>query len=130
MVEEGRHRRDWVGRPRSYALAWGLPTVALVAAIFMAPPAKTVIWSTALVWMGVACIANAVRCGRTHCYLTGPFFLIMAIVSVLHGSRLLWLGPNGWTWLGFAIVGGGFGLLWFLPERIWGKFAARRQSAE
>jgi hypothetical protein len=32
--------------------------------------------------MGVACIVNALRCGRVHCYLTGPFFLLMAVIAL------------------------------------------------
>ncbi len=130
MIDEGRQQRDWVGNPRSYVLAWGLPTAALIVAVFVDPTAKTVIWSAALVWMGVACIANAARCGRTHCFLTGPFFLIMAIVTVLHGSEIFWLGPSGWTWLGVTIVFGGFGLLWLLPERIWGKFMTHAKNTK
>lgn len=124
MADPETHRRkDWVGNTCGFALAWGFPTAALIVAVFMGSPARTVIWAAALAWMGAACIANAVRCGRRHCYLTGPFFLIMAGAAVLHGTRILWLGPNGWTWLGVTIVVGGYGLLWLLPERIWGKFA-------
>ena len=121
-----RQQRDWVGSPLSRFVAWGLPTAALVIAIFMPPSARTLIWSVSLPWMGVACIANATRCGRTHCYFTGPFFLIMAVAVVLHGSDILWLGANGWIWLGSTIVVGGYGALWLLPERIWGKFAGHR----
>jgi hypothetical protein len=80
--------------------------------------------------MGVTCIANATRCGRTHCYFTGPFFLIMAVGVVLHGSGILWLGANGWIWLGTTIVVGGYGVLWLLPERIWGKFARFSRSTK
>jgi hypothetical protein len=36
--------RDWVGDFRSYALAWGLPTVALVVTVFVSPPVRTLIW--------------------------------------------------------------------------------------
>jgi type IV secretory pathway VirB2 component (pilin) len=52
-------------------------------------------------------------------YFTGPFFLIMAVAVVLHGTGILWLGANGWIWLGITIVIGGYGVLWLLPERIW-----------
>jgi len=30
------------------------------------------LWVPAFLVMGVACLANAARCGRTHCYVTGP----------------------------------------------------------
>jgi hypothetical protein len=131
MAEDNNCRQnDWVSNYRSYALAWGFPAGALLAAVFLDPGARTVIWGAALVWMGVACIVNAARCGRTHCYFTGPFFLIMAIAVVLHGSEVFWLGPNGWMWLGVTLVVGGFGLLWILPEYIWGKFISSEGNPE
>jgi hypothetical protein len=73
-------------------------------------------------WMGLACVVNALRCGRIHCYLTGPFFLLMAVATVLHGSAKLSLGANGWWWLGLTLIFVGGGLLWYLPERMWGKY--------
>jgi len=126
MSESKPHgRRDWVGNVSSYTLAWGLPSAALVAAVFMASSTRTFVWAGALAWMGLACVANALRCGRLHCYLTGPFFLFMAVASLLHGLGILWLGPRGWLWLGLVVVVGGFGLLWYVPERHWGKYARR-----
>ncbi len=49
----------------------------------------------------------------------------MAVASLLHGLGILWLGPRGWLWPGRAAVSGGFGLLWYAPERLWGKYARR-----
>jgi hypothetical protein len=121
-------RPDWAGDHRSYALVWGLPTAALIGAIFVDPPAKTMIWTGALLLMGGACLANAHRCGRTHCYFTGPFFLIMAVVVLLHGSAAVWLGPAGWQWLGLTIAVGA-AALWWLPERLWGKFIKHGHAA-
>ena len=113
--------RDWVSDSRGFALAWGLPIAALIAAIWIAHPAKTVIWTASLVWMGAACLANARRCGRTHCFYTGPFFLVMAVVTVLHGFQIVPLGAEGWRWIGIAVGVGGGGL-WCLTERFMGKF--------
>ena len=124
-MSERSGQQDWVVDFRSRMIAWGIPTAALVAGIFIAPPAKTIIWSTALIWMGAACVLNALRCGRIHCYLTGPFFLLMAAVVLLHGFEILWLGPNGWLWLGLTLFVVGWGLLWYLPERLWGKYSTR-----
>jgi len=56
---------DWVGGTRTKLLAWGLPHAALVAGLLVMVPARTAIWIAALAWMGVACILNARRCGRT-----------------------------------------------------------------
>lgn len=36
------------------------------------------LWIPALLVMGIACLVNAKRCGRLHCYLTGPVFLVAA----------------------------------------------------
>jgi len=120
----GPARTDWVGDARSYVVAWGLPTAALAASFLIDPPARAYIWAAALAWMGVACLANAARCGRIHCYLTGPFFLAMAGAGVLHGLGIVGLGPDGWTWLAAAVAGGG-GALWWGSERLFGKFARR-----
>ena len=120
-------KRDWVSNRGSYALAWGLPTAALIIAIFLPPPAKTFVWSLSLIWMGIACVANALRCGRRHCYLTGPFFLLMAVAVLLHGTGIVSLGERGWLWLGATIAFGGYGLF-CLPDYIWGKYARMRNE--
>ena len=57
---------DWVGGTRTKPVAWWLPQAALVAGLVVAVPTRTAIWIAALAWMGVACILNAQRCGRTH----------------------------------------------------------------
>jgi hypothetical protein len=119
---------DWVNNPRQLFLVWGLPLLILVFAAFFASLAvKTWAWFAALVWMGGACLVNASRCGRRHCFFTGPFFIAMAVVAVLHGYEVIPLGPNGWWWLSLAIGTGG-GLLWYLPERRWGRYARRHNS--
>lgn len=124
-MDEASNRRqkdkDWVSRPGRYVVAWGLPMAALIVAVFLPPLARTVIGTAALLWMGAACLANAARCGRTHCYFTGPFFLILAAGVALHGFGIFWLGPDGWIWLGITIVAGAV-ILWWLPEWMWGKF--------
>jgi hypothetical protein len=62
------------------------------------------------------------RCGRLHCYFTGPFFLLMAVASLLHGFGLVSLGSLGWLWIGLVTLVGGIGLT-VVPERIWGQYA-------
>ncbi len=114
-------RHDWVSGPASYVLAWGLPSAALVAAIWAAPGLRAVAWAAALVWMGTACLVNARRCGRVHCRFTGPFFLVMAAVVALHGLGAVALGPRGWTWIGIAIALG-TAAIWILSERLWGRY--------
>ena len=114
-------RRDWVSGLASYLLAWGLPSAALVAAIWAVPGLRAVVWAAALVWMGTACLVNARRCGRVHCRFTGPFFLVMALVVALHGLGAIPLGPRGWAWIAIAIVVGN-AAIWILSERLWGRY--------
>ena len=86
---DNRSRRDWVSNRQLYTALWGVPSWALVAGIFLPPPVRAVVWTIALAWKGLACLANARQCGRTHCYFTGPFFLIMALlVSGCHLPQL------------------------------------------
>ena len=117
-----RKKVDWVSKPHTFFLFWGIPLLVLILAAFLVGEVlKTWTWIIALVWMGTACSINASRCARSHCYYTGPFFIIMALVVLLHGYRVIWLGTNGWLFLGLAI-GFGFFILWFLPEQKYGKY--------
>ena len=77
--------------------------------------------------MGIACTVNALRCGRVHCYLTGPFFLVMAFVALLYGLGILHLGRNGWNLLGLIALIGTLAL-WCLPEMLLGKYRKGRSS--
>ncbi|MGB6360970.1 MAG: hypothetical protein WBF30_19500, partial [Candidatus Acidiferrales bacterium] len=47
------------------------------------PAGRTWLWIPALVVAGGACIVNAGRCGRLHCYIAGPFLLLAALYIVL-----------------------------------------------
>ena len=52
------------------------------------------LWVPAFVVMGVGCLANAARCGRTHCYVTGPLFLLAAVYVALSAFGIVALHPN------------------------------------
>ena len=90
---------------RVFILYW-LPAIAIVVAGAPAISSgwRTVVWTVALATMGVACIVNALRCGRVHCYLTGPFFLLMALIALSYGLGILHLGGNGWNLLGLLTL--------------------------
>src|SRR5215472_19366666 len=70
---------------------------------------------------GGACSVNAFRCGRVHCYLTGPFFFLMALIASSYGLGILRLGGMGWNLLGLITLIG-TAALWYLPEMLWGKY--------
>src|SRR6266568_2038929 len=78
---------DWAHR-RIGLLLWGLPLIAILASAFgpLAPMTRGTIWALALLWAGAACITNACRSGRLHCYITGPFFVILGLASLLYGA--------------------------------------------
>jgi len=75
--------------------------------------------------MGVVCIVNALRCGRVHCYLTGPFFILIALVALSYGLDILRLGGNGWNLLGLIALIGAIAL-WCLLEMFLGKYRKGR----
>jgi hypothetical protein len=74
--------------------------------------------------MGVACLVNASRCGRVHCLLTGPFFILGALASLGYGLSVLPLGPSGWNWIGIGTIVGGLSLA-CLPELLVGRYWSR-----
>lgn len=126
MVEECRTcsetpAGDWAGNWRSLALLWGLPFAAMLAGWLLVDPGpRTALWGAMLVWMGGACIANARRCGRTHCRFTGPFFLVMAVLVAAYGTGALPIGPWGWAiLLGITLIGNA--VLWWGSERLLGR---------
>ncbi|OWJ96238.1 hypothetical protein B6S59_08010 [Pseudomonas sp. A46] len=100
---------------------WMLPAVVATIAIVLADrrPALFLAASAALAVMGGACLVNAARCRRLHCYITVPYFLLLALGALLayvfdqkgeHLSRL---------WLLLAL--GATPLLLWLPERLAGR---------
>ena len=100
---------------------WGLPAVVATIAIVLSDrrPALFLAVGATLAVMGGACLVNAARCRRLHCYITGPYFLMLALSALLayafdqngeHLSRL-------WLLLALATVP----LLIWLPERLAGR---------
>ena len=77
----GGCKRDLVGGWSAFVF-WGLPTLAIALGAF-APSLRSVLWVPSFVVMGAACVVNARGCGRLHCYVTGPLFLLAALVIAL-----------------------------------------------
>jgi len=100
--------------------------IAVTAGSDLGGGLRTVVWTAGLGIMGAACIANAARCGRLHCYITGPFFLVMSVVTLLYGLGVVRLGGNGWSLIGATILIGAIALC-CLPELFFGKY--RKGSA-
>ena len=115
-----RFATDWIYRREGLAL-WWLPGAALLISALIGTRFQAVFWPPLLAIMGIACLLNARRCGRVHCYFTGPFFLLLALAALLHGSGLLSLGHRGWSLL-TAILVVGFATLFFVPEWLLGPY--------
>lgn len=105
-------------------VVWVLPTVLLLVAADNRWPYLVVVWPALLTLMGVACVVNARRCRRVHCFATGPFFLLLAVLSLLYGIHALPLGAQGWQWLGGTLLIGSV-VLCCVPEWLFGKYLAR-----
>ncbi len=71
-------RKEDLACGSSALVLWYLPTLALFVGLAWVE-ARPWLWIPALVVMGVACLVNAARCGRLHCFATGPIYLLAAL---------------------------------------------------
>ncbi len=122
--------RDILSNPLLVFALFCLPAIAIVATgrHDVGGGWRTAVWTAALSTMGIACWANAVRCGRMHCYITGPFFLVMAVITLLYGLGIAPLGSNGWNAIGLTILVGAITLT-CLPELFFEKYRRHRASS-
>jgi len=118
---------DWVSNPGKFTFAWGIPVLVLILSGTGFPDYMKAVWPVALAWMGFGCLLNASRCHRRHCFYTGPFFLILAFVSLLHGWDILPLGIKGWFWIGWVTLIGGL-IFTIFPEWVWGRYVDSKCS--
>lgn len=122
----GHESRDLLSDRRFEIALYWLPAAAVVASGFLqiGQAWRAVIWTVALATMGIGCLTNAVRCGRIHCYFTGPFFLAMAAIALLYGLGILPLGHFGWNIITLVVVIGAL-VLYRLPEALLGRYQKR-----
>src|SRR6266516_357709 len=91
----GPDRRDLISGTSTQVLLWRLPAAAIVASSLLKDsPLKAGIWTAAFGQTGIACLLNASRCGRLHCYFTGPLFLLGGGASLLRGLRVVRVAWN------------------------------------
>jgi hypothetical protein len=114
--------RDWLASKRANTLAWWLPLAAIVVALLAPAPIRGAVWIAALIWMGIACLLNARRCGRTHCRYTGPYFIAMSLPVLLMATGVLPAGLVAWAILGLTILAG-TALIWWGSETALGRFS-------
>ena len=114
-------RRDALCSGTKMFLFWCVPSFAFALGFFVSPGLKTVLWTLSLGFMGTVCLLNASRCGRIHCYFTGPFFIVGAVTSLGYGIGLLPFGPSGWKWIGDITIIGAI-VLSCIPELVLGRY--------
>lgn len=114
--------RDWLSNIYVSSLAWWIPLAAILAGLFVPIPIRALVWTIALVWMGIACILNSKRCGRTHCRYTGPYYLMTIVPVLVLGIGAVPSGVHEWIAL-VVLIAGGSNLIWWATERAWGKFS-------
>ena len=68
----------------------------------------------------IGCVVNVKRCGRLHCYVTGPIFLLAAVYVMLAEGNIAPLRPNL-----FALVILGVAVLACFAELPFGRYVTR-----
>jgi len=104
---------------KSAILLWCLPTVALFVGLAWRNRLAW-FWIPALLVMGVGCLVNASRCGRLHCYFTGPVFLLGAIYVGIAAVNILPMYPGP-----FLLTLCAFTMPAFLAELPFGRYRKR-----
>ena len=122
-AQEACRRKDLLGGGLAWLL-WVVPAfLFLLGAGWDA--GRALLWIPSLAVAGSACVANAWHCGRLHCFLTGPLFLLGAVGTLLDAAGLVAID---WRWVLIAIVAGtagSYGLEW-----IRGKYVRTRPVGE
>ena len=117
-------KNDHAARALPFFWSWGLPLAILFSTNFMSGivplPIILMVMSGSFFWMGLACVLNARRCRRRHCYYSGPIFIAGGAGVLLVGFGIVSFGADGliiivWGTLVLA-------LLTYLTEPIFGKY--------
>jgi hypothetical protein len=109
---------DLVGQKTGILLLC-LPVVALVVGLNWTK-LRPWLWIPALLVMGIGCLVNASRCGRLHCYITGPVFVLAAIYVALSTASVVPMRPNA-----FLLTLGAIAVLACLAEVPLGRYRQR-----
>jgi hypothetical protein len=117
--------RDFLARPLSAVLWWGLPLTAgwLAGFLPIAETATTLVWTAGLAWMGAGCALNARRCHRLHCYVSAPVLFLGAIGTLATALGFAPFGPHTGSYvINTTLV---LALSTFVVEPVWGKYRSR-----
>ena len=95
-------------------------TVTFILLQELWPPSRPWPLVAVLAAWGGFCTTNAVRCGRLHCYFTGPIFLFAAAWLALAGFGLVGVANH---WFNGLLLGAL--ALGVLTELAFGKYSRR-----
>ena len=122
---ESAKSRDWLRQPIGIIFWWAMPIGLGVSTNFwhLSLADTAFVWAVALAWMGTGCAINALRCGRRHCFISGPVLWLGAIATGLVALGIL----SGRNALGEAVNGTiALAALSFLSEWFWGVYAGKK----
>jgi hypothetical protein len=125
-TETGDSQKDWVAHPLSFVWWWCVPIAIGVSTDVLGLPTRTaaLVWAASFVWMAAGCLLNARRSRRLHCYISGPVFLLGAIVVVFVAAGFTVFGPhalNNVVSVTFVLV-----ILSFVPEYFGNRYTPSR----
>jgi len=115
--------KDNAHTPRRFFMFWGIPLCGLAAASLLPlmPAVETGLFITSFAWIGIACLVNAMQCSRVHCWFTGPWCLLTALLLLADV-----LAIPGTRQLSFSLIvnvgGAGTVVLWLVPELALGRY--------
>ncbi len=114
---------DLLLNKKVHFLLWRLPVLLLLIGCFTEPVLRTILWTISFSVLGISCLNNAFKCGRIHCYFTGPFYLLVALANLILGILGIRFSSLtiGWSIIVYSIIILG-ALLRYVPEMIWGKY--------
>ncbi|RED16705.1 hypothetical protein [Parasphingopyxis lamellibrachiae] len=128
MTEVAQKQLDHARKPIPFLFNWGIPILVLVSVNIVQGfwPVSIVLWMIigSFTWMGIGCVINAARCGRLHCYFSGPIFLIGALATFLVGFEFADLGSISVSLISNVTIV--LALSTFILEWVWGAYGSKR----
>jgi hypothetical protein len=128
MTEVAQKQLDHARKPIPFLINWGIPILVLLSVNIVQDfwPVSMVLWMIigSFTWMGIGCVINAARCGRLHCYFSGPIFLIGALATFLVGFGFADLGSIGVSLINNVTIV--LALSTFILEWVWGAYGSAR----